>query len=103
MRLDTVRRLAAFAVAFAALPILSPPASAAELRATPVTVERSPDIACHTGLRAGQPGVATREAVAPAQGIVYARLNASEGDWDLAVYDKATGVPLAAAACFDAT
>ena len=42
--------------------------------------------ACHTAWRAGDPGIATESVSISGLGEVVARLNASGGDWDLALF-----------------
>lgn len=58
--------------------------------------------ACFAGpLPAGTPGVDRRDVTSTVDGLVQARLRPSdgqEGDWDLAVFDKATGNVVAASA-----
>jgi hypothetical protein len=55
---------------------------------------------CHDRLRKGAPGAVVETVSIPAYGPIDARLDASSGDWDLAVFD-ADGRRLAAAAGAD--
>ncbi len=74
--------------------ILSAPALS-----TPTAVART--CSAHA-FPAGTPGVVTRRAVVPAAGFLDARLNGSPTgpDWDLAIFDAASGRQLAASAAF---
>src|SRR4051794_15464005 len=84
------------------LAALAPPASAApiSLRAARA-VERSD---CATTALAGAPGVARVSYTVPALGYVTARLNGPAGsDWDLGVFDHATGRSLGGSANWDAS
>ncbi len=57
--------------------------------------------ACHRAYRPNRPGVATRTVSAPGPGQLTIRLNGTQGDWDVAVFDAA-GRALAADASPDA-
>lgn len=72
----------------------------AEKRST-LTVPEAGAAACDTRLPAGA-GVATRAWEAPAEGFLTARLSGARGDWDLAVFDAATGVRLGSSQGFRA-
>ena len=57
--------------------------------------------ACHRAYRPGSPGVATRDVTLSGPGSLEVRLDGTEGDWDVAVFDAAGSV-LAADASPDA-
>jgi hypothetical protein len=63
-----------------------------------LTAPAAADASCIDRLAAGRAGVATRQVTVPAEGVLTATLKASDGDWDLAVFDEKTGVPLAQSA-----
>jgi hypothetical protein len=68
-----------------------------------VSAAAARDASCIDRLQGGSPGVVTRRASGPVEGgILTARLKASGGDWDLAIFDERTGLPLAQAAGFGA-
>src|SRR5207244_10934255 len=80
------------------LPALAPPASAATLH-VPDAVTRSD---CATTRLAGQRGVATYAYTPGALSMVTARLSGPAGsDWDLSVFDHATGRLLAGSGDWD--
>jgi hypothetical protein len=64
-----------------------------------LTADRASASSCFTGLAPDAASTDTRELVADVTGAVRARL-AGAGDWDLAVYDTATGEVVAGAAGF---
>ena len=69
-----------------------------------VSADAARDASCIQRLRAGGEGVVTRRASGPAEGgILTAHLKGARGDWDLAIFDERTGVPLAQAAGFGAS
>jgi hypothetical protein len=102
-----LRRQAAARLVLAAvtlLAVLPASASARELAPAPLglfdgtlTSTDKADRPCHERLAPGRAGVVQRRATAPSEGIVAATLKASGGDWDLAVFDRKTGYPLAQA------
>jgi hypothetical protein len=67
-----------------------------------LTSDRAVNRACSAGVLApGTPGVDRRDVTSTVDGVVQARLRpqaGAEGDWDLAVFDKATGGIVAASA-----
>jgi hypothetical protein len=90
-------RAVALAVAASALAV---PAGA---QARAVSVDGTTSRACHARpLPASTAGVVRFAARAPANAVVRARLTASAGDWDLAVFDRASRAPVVAAAGFKA-
>ncbi|MBA2792837.1 MAG: zinc carboxypeptidase [Thermoleophilaceae bacterium] len=78
------------------------PASAGELLSTTVSAPDAAKRSCILRELKGGRGVATRSVTAPAAGSVTARLKASSGDWDLAVFDKETGRRVNGSAFFGA-
>ena len=87
-------------LALLALAASASPAAANDLLtetlSTPATTARF----CTDGLTSG-PGILRREvAMAPASGSVAAVLSAAKGDWDVAIFDKATGRRVAGGAGF---
>lgn len=67
--------------------------------AVPAAVPRD----CSAGLLQGGSGYATRNVTPAALGQVTARLEAASGDWDVAMYDKASGMRVAGSAYFGAS
>jgi hypothetical protein len=93
-----LRRLAATALATtAALAAGAPAASGAELLEDRVSVPRAVDDSCFAGLRSG-PGVVRRDFEAPTVGVLTTRLEAAGGDWDVAVFPRDGGDPVAGGA-----
>ncbi|MCW3010505.1 MAG: cpt [Solirubrobacterales bacterium] len=89
-------------LALLALAATAAPASAADLLSRTVTATGSTTRICHEGLAAGT-GIAQRELrMAPLSGTVSAVLSGASGDWDVALFDKATGKAVAGAAGFGA-
>ncbi|QFZ18348.1 M14 family zinc carboxypeptidase [Saccharothrix syringae] len=86
-------------VGLALVGVAVPPATAQDRE---VRADRSAFRACHASLLpAGTAGVDRREVTSEVDGLVQARLapgNGREGDWDLAVFDKASGAVVAASA-----
>lgn len=76
--------------------VAGPATAAPKKLATGKAVDR----ACHKALATGSAGVATTTATAPVRGIVRARLSASGGDWDVAVFDARSGRNVAGSAAF---
>ena len=75
-------------------------APAAGLLSTTLTEAESVKRTCHASLVAGNAGVAKRSVVAPATGLIQARLSGPRrGDWDLGVFD-ADGRAVAGSAHF---
>jgi hypothetical protein len=83
------RRAAAGLAALAAVLAMAAPASAAEVLNTSVTVDRPVLDSCID--RAGGEGAVQRSVTAPDSGWLATRLEASGGDWDVAVFDADSG------------
>ncbi len=62
----------------------------------PITVEQAVAQKCFTRLLPGAPGTLQTPYVATDDGWVSAKVDGADGDWDLAVFDTATGLKLAA-------
>ncbi len=90
----------ACALGLATLGIIAGPASGAEILSTDLSVPAADDASCIDRQLSDGPGVARRSVTAPAPGWVTARLDGAAGDWDLAVYDTATGDRVASSAFF---
>jgi hypothetical protein len=71
--------------------------TAADARATTLKVPVAVDRDC-TGSAAPGPGIVTKNLRAPSLATVEARLFASDGDWDLAIVDRAAGRVVAGSA-----
>jgi len=80
----------------------SAPAAAGEILSTGVSVPDPVERSCIAGPLTGAKGYATRSATVPGPGFVTARLAARSGDWDLALFDSATGERVAGSAGFGA-
>ena len=91
----------ALALVSAALCLPAPAASAQDLLSTTVSAASSAQRQCFDRPLASTPGVATRQVATPMSGIVAAKLTAGGGDWDLAVFDSATGRTVAGSAGFN--
>jgi len=87
-------------LALAALCVAAGPASGVEIMSTDLSVPAAEDGSCIDRQLTAGPGVARRTVTAPAPGWVTARLDGAAGDWDLAVYDTATGDRVASSAFF---
>lgn len=74
------------------------PASASELLSRTVSVASAVDRSCTERRLAAGAGYAQAAAAMPAAGAVSARLSGAGGDWDLAVFDAATGDVIAGSA-----
>ena len=90
------RSLVGLVVAIGAL-VGAAPASAIDLLSQSVSAASAVDKSCTSGARSGT-GVATKSFSMPAAGWVTAKLSASGGDWDLAIFDKADGRVVAGSA-----
>ena len=77
-------------LALALLAVAVPQASAGQLLSAKVGSAAAKAVRCHEEIRSGR-GIVHRRVTMPASGLVQARLNASRGDWDLAVFDRASG------------
>ena len=94
----SVPRLPALGLGLLILLLVLPrPASAAELLSERVTAGQAVDSSCIDALRSGA-GVVRRNFTAPTTGALTARLRASAGDWDVAVFRTAGGPAVAGAA-----
>ena len=71
-------------------------ANAEELVASGFDAASSGVTDCTSGPKPASDSVAIRDTAAPGLGSVEARLSSASGDWDLAVFDKATGRVVAA-------
>jgi hypothetical protein len=92
------------AIVVAALALCALPSSAAaaqDLLSTTVNAPSAAHRECAERPVLGGSGVASRQLAAPMSGIVAATLNASGGDWDLAVFETATGRTVAGSAGFN--
>ncbi len=84
--------VAAVAAAASTLLLMPVPARGATLLSAPLNgVQESVDRTCAAKPLGDVAGVVTRELTAPSLGMVDARLSGGDGDWDLAVFDAATG------------
>ncbi|MDQ3768082.1 MAG: M14 family metallopeptidase [Actinomycetota bacterium] len=81
----------AAAAAFALLLVPASASGATLLRAPLTGVKDSVDRTCAAKPLGDVAGVVTRKLTAPSLGMVNARLSGGKGDWDLAVFDAATG------------
>ena len=98
-----MRRLLA---AFAALTLfLLAPASAVagDILSTEISAANAVKRSCIEAPLSGGQGYATRSVTAPSSGWVSARLKARSGDWDLAIFNKATRQRVAGSAAFGAS
>ena len=89
-----MKALVPIAVA-ALLSAAAPAAASSELLDAPVTVPRAAPASCTDALRPAGSGVAHRRLTAPAAGYLTARLDGASGEWDLAVFKKTGGSPVA--------
>jgi len=81
----------AAATALACAAAAATPASASQaLLDTALSGAGTAAVACQLAPADGASGVVTRTVRSPVLGVVTARLNGGVGDWDLAVFDKAT-------------
>ena len=92
--------LAVVAVA-AALCVLPSTAGADSLLSTTVSAGSSAYRECASRAVAGTTSVVSRQVAAPMSGIVSAKLNAAGGDWDLAIFESATGRTVGGSAGFN--
>jgi hypothetical protein len=92
----------ALALAVVVLLAWAGPASASQVLRARVVVPTAVDSSCSERSHFGS-GTARRSFTAPASGYLTARLAATGGDWDLAVYRRAGGDPIAASAYSGAT
>ena len=91
--------------AVAALAALAAPASALPspriVLSQTLAADAARDASCIQKLNSGAKGLVTRRASGPVEGgLLTARLDADGGDWDLAIFDERTGIPLAQSAGF---
>src|SRR5680860_1002594 len=75
-----------------------PGASAAELLSSEVSAADAESQSCIDGALSGAAGVAQRSVRPAVPGFVTARLSADSGDWDLAIFEAATGKRVAGSA-----
>jgi Zinc carboxypeptidase len=92
-----MRRLAL--LAFVASLAVAAPADAAELLSDTVTAPAAESRVCHERLATGSSVVRKTVALGSAS-LVRARLNGSRGDWDLGVFDAASGRSIGGSAAF---
>lgn len=92
-------RSLALALALAAL-AAAPSASAKQILSTGVESAETTSARCQDGIRRGD-GIVSRRVRMPADGLVQARLRAPRGDWDVAVFDAASGAVVAASSGFN--
>ena len=78
-------------------------ASAAEVLSTEVTAGEAVARSCIDHELNGGRGYAQRSVTAPDSGWITARLTAASGDWDVALFDEATGRRVAGSAFFGAS
>lgn len=93
-----IARWAVVGGALSALVGMPGSASAAQLLSDTVSAAAAVDRSCTQTLLTSGQGYAQKSAVMPAAGEVRARLNASGGDWDLAVFEADTGQVVAGSA-----
>ena len=93
---------ASAALTLSLLAVSSAPAVAGEILTTDVTVADAVKRSCIEAPLTGGKGYATRSTTVPGAGFVTARLAARSGDWDLALFDSATGERVAGSAGFGA-
>jgi hypothetical protein len=103
-----MRRLRTLAPLAAIAALLAPAAAAATPASLPpetdtLTAKRTFGGTCSDRAVAGRAGVARTVYRAPMAGFATVRLAARGGDWDLALFDAATGRRLASSAAFGAT
>jgi hypothetical protein len=106
MRSPAARRRLLLAVVPTALlcAAATTPAAGAELLSTELVAPTSVERNCIAApLAGGAPGSAVRSITAPASGSLTARLQAPQGDWDLAVFDAASGRRVAGSTYVGAT
>ncbi len=96
MNVVSTRKGIALAATLAAVTAFAQSAEAATL-----TADQAVDAACSTGDRSGENGVATDAVSVPGVSTVSATLSGAEGNWDLAVIDKASGAVVAASSYAD--
>ena len=84
-----------------AVPLTGPATAAADLIDTTVTAASAHARVCADRPASGT-GVVQRTVTATANGLVRATLTGGSGDWDLAVFDKASGRRVAGSASFGA-
>jgi len=97
-----MRRTALLLAAVLAL-VCAAPASANQLLSQRVTVGEKVERSCIARALTGGGGYATRSVSVPEAGLVTARLAAGSGDWDVALFDSATGQMVAGSAFFGAS
>jgi hypothetical protein len=91
-------RLGLFAALILSLTAASP-AAAEELLSSSVSAGAAVPRTCQAKLAdAGTAGIAQQRVTMPAAGLAGARLTASAGDWDVAIFDRRTGDVVAASA-----
>ncbi len=73
----------------------------ASAEAATLTADRAVDRSCSAAERSGAAWVATKRVAAPGTSHVTARLASAGGNWDLAVFDAASGARLAASSFAD--
>ena len=88
------------ALAVATVGSLAAAGSAGAAQQTTVTAERSVARECQAKPALGARGVDGLRYTAPASGLIQARLSGRGGDWDVAVFDAASGKRVAASAAF---
>ncbi|HEX2233848.1 MAG TPA: M14 family zinc carboxypeptidase [Thermoleophilaceae bacterium] len=98
----TGARRAILGVAGVAVLALAAPASAAELLSARMASTGSVFRVCSDEPLASGAGVARRAVTAPAMGWVTARLDGGRGDWDVSIFDAASGYLVAGSAGFRA-
>src|SRR4051794_33072558 len=87
--------------AVALVAVLAPAASADDLLKDRLSVPDAVSQICTTRSLEGAPGTAQRTVTAPSAGWITARLTGDgPGDWDLGVFDAATGRAVAGSASF---
>lgn len=98
------RSLAACAaLTLSLLATVASPAAAGEILTTDVSVADAVKRSCIDSPLTAGAGYATRAVTVPGAGSVTARLEASGGDWDLAVFDAETGRRVTGSAYFGAS
>jgi hypothetical protein len=97
----TRRPFLVVAVVAAALYALPATAGADGLLSTTLSAGSSAYRECASRAVTGATSVVSRQVAAPMSGIVSAKLNAAGGDWDLAIFESATGRTVGGSAGFN--
>ena len=88
---STSRALLALSLALLSVVAIAPGARAADLLSTEVTADEAALRACHMRLAPGGAGVVQKSLTSDSSGLISARLDAAGGNWDVGVFDAASG------------